>query len=206
MTGAEQRLTLDRFELTAGPETVGPDWSADLGTRFRAEQAGPHTVTLEFSGRATLYADGRPLVSGFREASPMVIGPYYVLHAVLDLVAGQEVELRVEYATSVAISVPGLPVGPHLVLGVAGPGDELNRAVALAAESDVAVVLAGRLSGEAMDVESLQLLRPAAGGSRGGGRSQPAYGAGHPERQPGHLVGCGSGSLAARLVPRRAVR
>ena len=40
---------------------------------------------------------------------------------------------------------------------MAGPGDELARAVAIAAESDVAVVLAGRLSGEAMDIESLQL-------------------------------------------------
>ena len=45
VTGAEQQLTLDRFEL-ADPEGVGPDWSAELRTRFRAEQAGPHTVTL----------------------------------------------------------------------------------------------------------------------------------------------------------------
>ena len=156
VTGAEQDLLLDRFELTT-PEGVEPEWSADLRTRYRAEQSGPHTLTLEFSGRATLYADGQLLVSGFREASPMVTGPYYPLHAVLELTRGQEVELRVEYATSVAISVPGLPVGPHLRLGVAEPDDELARAVALAADSDVAVVLAGRLSGEAMDVESLEL-------------------------------------------------
>ena len=156
ISGAERQLTLDRFEL-ATPEGIGPDWSAELRTQYRAEQAGPHTVTCEFSGQLTLYADGKSLVSGFREASPMVIGPHYVLHAVLDLAEGQVVELRVEYATSVAISVPGLPVAPHLCVGVAGPDDELARAVALAADSDVAVVLAGRLSGEAMDVESLHL-------------------------------------------------
>ena len=190
VTGAEQQLTLDRFELV-DPEGVGPDWSAELRTRFRAEQAGPHTVTCEFSGRLTLSADGRPLVSGFREASPMVIGPHYPLHAVLDLAVGQVVELAVEYDTSVAISVPGLPVRPHLRLGVAGPGDELARAVELAAGSDVAVVLAGRLSGEAMDVESLRLPGRQAGGDHCGGRGQSAYGPGDPEREPGDSAGGG---------------
>ena len=156
VTGAEQDLLLDRFELTT-PEGVEPEWSADLRTRYRAEQSGPHTLTLEFSGRATLYADGQRLVSGFREASPMVTGPYYPLSAALELTRGQEVELRVEYATSVAISVPEFRSRPHRPARVAEPGDELARAVALAADSDVAVVLAGRLSGEAMDVESLEL-------------------------------------------------
>jgi hypothetical protein len=42
-------------------------------------------------------------------------------------------------------------------LGIAGPDDRLAEAAALAADCDVAVVLTGRLSGEAMDVESLAL-------------------------------------------------
>ena len=155
-TGTEHRRTLDLFAL-AEPEGVGTDWSADIRTRLRAPRAGRYTVTLEFGGRATLYAADRPMVSGFREASPMVFGPEYPLHAVLDLDAEQEVELRVAYETSVAISVPGLPVQPHVRLGVAGPNDELGRAVALAADSDIALVLAGRISGEAMDVDSLRL-------------------------------------------------
>ena len=50
-----------------------------------------------------------------------------------------------------------MPVGPHVRLGVAGPDDRLDRAAALAAGCDVAVVLAGRVSGEAMDVDSLML-------------------------------------------------
>jgi beta-glucosidase len=53
--------------------------------------------------------------------------------------------------------MPGLRVQPHVRLGVAGPDDELERAVAMAADSDIAVVLAGRISGEAMDVDSLRL-------------------------------------------------
>jgi beta-glucosidase len=114
-------------------------------------------LTLEFAGQATLHADDERVVAGFREASPMVTGPEYPLHAVLDLAADQVVELRVEYATSVAISIPGIPVQPHLRLGIAEPDDHPAHAAALAAECDAAVVLAGRVSGEAMDVESVRL-------------------------------------------------
>ena len=113
VTGAEQQLTLNRFELV-DPEGVGPDWSAELRTRFRAEQAGPHTVTLRVQRPADAVRRWDAIGSGFREASPMVIGPHYPLHAVLDLADGQVVELAVAYATSVAISVPGLPVRPHI--------------------------------------------------------------------------------------------
>ena len=155
VTDAVQQLTLNRFDLST-PEGTGPDWSADVRTRYRAEESGSHTVTLEFSGRARLYADDKPLVTGFREASPMVIGPYYVLHAVLDLTAGQEVELRGGLRHQRGHRRARAAGRPHLRLGVAGPGDELAKAVALAADSDVAVVLGGRLSGEAMDVESLE--------------------------------------------------
>ena len=156
VSGAKHRLRLPRFELDA-PDGVGPDWSATIRTTFRASRTGTHILTAEFAGSLTLYADEQPLTTGFREASPMIAGPEYPLHAVLDLDVDQDVEIRVEYATSVAISIPGMPVGPHLRLGVAGPDDRLDRAAALAADCDVAVVLAGRVSGEAMDVDSLLL-------------------------------------------------
>jgi beta-glucosidase len=76
---------------------------------------------------------------------------------VIDLNAGQTLALRVDYTTGVAIGGPGAPMVPHLRLGIAGPDDRLAEATALAANCDVAVVLTGRLSGEAMDVESLAL-------------------------------------------------
>jgi beta-glucosidase len=156
ITGTEFRRTLSRFELRA-PEDVGSDWSATVTTRLRAERAGTHHLTLTFGGRATVYVDDKPLTSGFREASPFVTGPNYPLHAVVDLVAGQVISVRVDYRTSVAISIPGTPVEPHLELGWRQPDDRLVRATALAGTCDVALVLAGRLTGEAMDADSLTL-------------------------------------------------
>jgi beta-glucosidase len=63
----------------------------------------------------------------------------------------------VEYSSSVAISIPGTPVLPHLELGWRPPDDRLAQAAALAGTCDVALVLAGRLTGEAMDADSLTL-------------------------------------------------
>jgi beta-glucosidase len=74
ITGTQLRRTLSSFELRA-PEGVGSDWSATVTTTLRAERPGSHHVTMTFGGRATLYVDGEPLVSGFREASPFVTGP-----------------------------------------------------------------------------------------------------------------------------------
>ncbi len=156
ITATELRRTLSRFELRA-PEGVGPDWSATVTTTLRAERAGTHHLTLTFGGRATVYVDDEPLASGFREASPFVTGPDYPLHAVVDLAAGQVISVRVEYSTSVAISIPGTPVQPHLELGWRQPDDRLAQAAALAGTCDVALVLAGRLTGEAMDADSLSL-------------------------------------------------
>jgi beta-glucosidase len=155
-TGTKVRRTPSRFELRA-PEGVGPDWSATLTTSLRAEQAGMHHMTLTFGGRATAYVDNEPVASGFREASPFVTGPDYPLHSVVDLAAGQAVALRVEYSTSVAISIPGTHVEPHLELGWRQPDDRIAQTAALVADCDVALVLAGRLTGESMDADALTL-------------------------------------------------
>jgi beta-glucosidase len=104
-----------------------------------------------------VYVYDEPLASGFREASPFVTGPDYPLHALVDLAAGQVISVRVAYSTSVAISIPGTPVQPHLELGLRQPDDRVAQAAAIAGESDVALVLAGRITGEAMDADSLTL-------------------------------------------------
>ena len=75
----------------------------------------------------------------------------------VDLAVGQWITVRVEYSTSVAISIPGTPVQPHLGLGWRQPDDRIAQAAALAADCDVALVLTGRLTGEAMDADSLTL-------------------------------------------------
>ena len=156
ITGTEIRRTLSRFELRA-PDGVGSDWSATVTTTLRAEQSGAHHLTLTFGGRAIVYVDDEPVASGFREASPFVTGPDYPLHAVVDLAAGQVITVRVEYNTSVAISIPGTPVQPHLELGWRQPDDRIAEAAAVAGTCDVALVPAGRLTGEAMDADSLTL-------------------------------------------------
>ena len=156
VTGNEVRRTLDRFELR-GLEDVGPDWSATVTTSLRAERAGTHHLTLTFGGRATVFVDDVPVASGFREASPFVTGPDYPLHALVDLEAGQLAQVRVEYSTSIAISIPGTPIQPHFRLGWQQPDDRLAQAAAIAADCDVALVLAGRISGESMDIDGLSL-------------------------------------------------
>jgi hypothetical protein len=156
VTGNEVRRTLDRFELP-GPEDVGPDWSATVVTSLRAEQAGTHHLTLTFGGRATVYVNDVPVASGFREASPFVTGPDYPLHALVDLEVGQLTQLRVEYSTSVAIFIPGTPIQPHFRLGWQQPDDHITQAAAIAADCDIALVLAGRITGESMDADGLSL-------------------------------------------------
>jgi beta-glucosidase len=124
ITGTEIRRTLSRFERRA-PDGVWSDWSATVTTTLRAERPGTHHLTLTFGGRATVYVDDESVASGFREASPFVTGPDYPLHAVVDLAAGQVITVRVEYNTSVAISIPGTPVQPRLELGWRQPDDRI---------------------------------------------------------------------------------
>jgi hypothetical protein len=145
-TGTEVRRTLSRFELRA-PDGVGPDWSAAVTTTLRAERPGTHHLTLTFGGRATVYVDDVVVASGFREASPFVTGPDYPLHALVDLEAGQLARIRVEYSTSVAISIPETPVELHVELGWRQPDDRIADAGALAADCEVALVLVVRITG-----------------------------------------------------------
>lgn len=157
-TGSDRALTLDRFDLSA-PEDVRGGWSAVAETRITPTRAGRHVFGLEFAGQATLFVEGEQVATGFREASPFVAGPLLPLFAVVELEAHTTVDVRVEYTTGVAISIPipGSPITPHLRLGWSEPDDRIARAAAAAAEADVAVVIAGRVSGEGMDVDGLRL-------------------------------------------------
>jgi beta-glucosidase len=156
ITGTEDRQTLSRFELR-DPEEVGPDWSATITTTLRAERAGTHHLTLTLGGQAAVYVDDELVATGFREASPFVTGPDYPLHALVDLDAGQVARVRVEYSTSVAISIPEIPLQPHLELGWRQPDERIAQAAELARDSDVALVLSGRITGESMDADGLTL-------------------------------------------------
>jgi beta-glucosidase len=118
---------------------------------------------------AELFLDDAVVVAGMREADRFAGGPELPLQGVAHLEAGRPVALRVEYWTGPALDAPPfhptdvwgeeLPVGhvPRLQLGWEPPGDAIERAARLAAESDVAVVVVGASSGEGADRTSLAL-------------------------------------------------
>ncbi len=139
------------------PADVRSGWSATVETRIVPTIGGRHVFALEFAGEAVLYVDGAEVASGFREASPFVVGPLLPLFAVVDLEAGRPVDLRVEYVSGVAISIPipGFEMDPHLELGWSEPGGSIAAAAALAADADVALVVVGRVSAEGMDTDGL---------------------------------------------------
>ncbi|WP_194397314.1 beta-glucosidase family protein [Microbacterium atlanticum] len=150
----ERREALDRAELRADPERPDAAWSAELAVTLPA--SGELLVAAEFAGDLELFVDGRPLAAGFREASPMIAGPHYVLQAVVPASDGDRV-LLARYRTGSAIAVPATPIMPHLLIGAVPLAPIVEAAVAAASEADVAVVLAGRVTGEAMDADDLGL-------------------------------------------------
>ena len=157
LTGHEVNLELSEFVLADPPEGVGEEWSAVLSCRFTPTETGAHRIALTFAGDAKLLVNGTEVSAGYREASPMIQGPEYPLQTVLDLETRQPVELRVEFNSGSAIRVPPLGIRPGIRLGLLGPEDAFREAVEAARAAEVAVVVVGRVSGEAMDTESLRL-------------------------------------------------
>lgn len=135
------------------------DWRATATATWVPTTTGRHRIVAEFSGVLRLRVDGIEVLRGFREASPMIFGPEYVAQAVVDVEAGTPVELVAEYDRGPAIEVPGRPIGPHLRVGAEPIDDRISAAAAAAAGADVAVVVLGRVAGEAMDLETLRLPR-----------------------------------------------
>ncbi|WP_258803591.1 beta-glucosidase family protein [Pseudarthrobacter sp. NS4] len=156
VTGQELELSLDEFALLDPPEGIGPDWSATLLWRFTPPQTGSYRLALTFAGEGELFINEEKVAAGFREASPMFHGPEYPLQAVVTWKGGEEVVIRAEYQTGPAITMPPV-VLPGIRLGITGPDQALDDAVDAARAADVAVVVVGRVTGEAMDADSLHL-------------------------------------------------
>jgi len=153
--GSRRRLDLETAELGADPARPDAAWSAHL-TAVLPPSHGPLLVTVEFAGEVELRVDGVVVGQGFREASPMISGPAYVLQAVAGPAAAERT-LELDFRTGPAIAVPGTPISPHLVVGAAPLEPLIAKAVAAASAADFAVVLAGRVTGEAMDADDLAL-------------------------------------------------
>ena len=128
----------------------------DIRPPFRARARRPAHRHAGVRRHMTLYADDRPLTSGFREASPMVTGPD--THC-----TPSSIWTPTRWSSCGWSTPPAWPSAFRACRSATCPArhrepdDDSARAAALAADSDVAVVLAGRISGEAMDVDSLLL-------------------------------------------------
>ena len=156
---AGQRVTRIEpgVEVTGPPAGFGPQWRATWTTVLTAEQDGYHRLSLAVAGRGSLYLDGALVAEGAREAISFIDGPSYALQAVVPLVAGQPVTIRVEYDTGPAITAEEFGLQPEVRLGWQPPDSLIDDAAALAAQCGAAVVIVNQASGEGMDRQSLAL-------------------------------------------------
>ncbi len=127
-----------------GPEVPDDAFSLRAHSRFTPETSGEHTLTLVQAGRARVLVDDEVVLDGTVDPAPPhgeeLFGLGSVeLTATRELVAGAPVDIVVEYSSREAFGIFGAKVGwrPPFV------PDEIERAVAAAAEADVAVVVVG---------------------------------------------------------------
>jgi beta-glucosidase len=110
---------------------------------FTPAESGPHRFTLGQSGKARVVVDGTTVLDGFAVRPPPGTRYFGVvsedLEADVDLIAGQPVEVAIEYSSEGSTFLRGVLVGCR----PAEPPDLLDRAVAAAAEADVALVVVG---------------------------------------------------------------
>ncbi len=113
---------------------------------FTPRETGPYTFGLSSAGLSRLSIDRQEIVDNWTRQTP---GQTYFgmgsteVTSTIDLVAGQDYALTLEYTKGENVPISGVRMGclPPL------PADAIERAVALAATSDVALVCVG-LSGE----------------------------------------------------------
>lgn len=134
-----------RFFSIGSPAAGVPDegFSLRATARYRPEHAGPHRFTLLQAGRARLSVDGQVVIDGFSDPPPQGEEFYGLgsqeVDATIDLEAGGEVEITVEYSAEGAPAVHAWTVG----CSRPRPSDLMERAEAVAAAADVAVVVVG---------------------------------------------------------------
>jgi len=145
------------IEGTDPPGAFGPQWRASWTTVLTPAQDGYHRFSLAVAGKGSLYLDGALVAEGTREAIRFVDGPSHALQAVVPLVAGQPVTVRVEHETGPALTVAEFGMRPAVRLGWQPPDSLIDDAAALAAQCDAAVVIVNQTSGEGMDRQSLAL-------------------------------------------------
>lgn len=148
---------LDRIDFAADPVAPTARWPRRWRAWLTSPSSGRHRLSLELGGRASVRIDGALVMVGSREAEQFIHGPHYPLQAVVELTAGERVEVQVDYEPGPAITIPPMGLAPTLRLGWQPPDALLDDAVAAAARADAAVVLVTAASGEGMDRDTLAL-------------------------------------------------
>lgn len=150
---------IDFWWLRPGEKVSPEQFSVRWTGRLTAPDSGRHVLQLISSGVARLYLDGRLLT----ETKPISSEwPVDEAEAYVELTAGRQYDLRVEYIKSAAIDLNLI----YLRLGYAPrpeDDDRMARAVALASQSDVAIVFAGMPTGyesEGRDRPNMDLPGP----------------------------------------------
>ncbi|MGB4890367.1 MAG: glycoside hydrolase family 3 C-terminal domain-containing protein [Propionicimonas sp.] len=156
-TGNTWLETLATIDLAVDPSAPTARWPRRWRTRLVSGVTGSHRLSLLVGGRATVHLAGQRIMVGSREAEQFLHGPRYPLQAVVDLTAGEPVQLEIDYEPGPAITIPPMGLGPTLRLGWQPPDDLIAQAVAAAARCDAAVVVVTMASGEGMDRDGLAL-------------------------------------------------
>lgn len=121
---------------------VSLEFSARVRTQFVAEESGTHSLGLVSAGRSRLFLDGELVVDNWtkQESGTAFFGlGSKEVHAEVELTAGHSCEIVVEYSALAMGGLGGLTIGclpPQ-------PDDLLERAVAAAADADLAIVVVG---------------------------------------------------------------
>ncbi len=146
---AESTVVAERptFALRAfGPPAAGIDaerWCARLTGTIQAEVSGPHQFRVVQAGRTLVRIDGEVLIDatadGIERGDSFFGFGSIELLATTDLVAGESVAVEVEYDTRGARLLSGFTLGCAPMV----ERDLVGEAVALAAETDVAIVVVG---------------------------------------------------------------
>ncbi|HEX7131333.1 MAG TPA: glycoside hydrolase family 3 C-terminal domain-containing protein, partial [Iamia sp.] len=138
------RITSLQLISFGPPAGVGAPFTARAECTFTPDRTGPHLFSLAQAGGARLTVDGVVVRDGI--ADPLPAGRSFMgfgskeVQDTVDLVAGEPVEVAVDYTSGPAAGgVYGVKVGVRPLL----PPDAVDRAVAAAASADVAVVVVG---------------------------------------------------------------
>lgn len=152
--GAEIRQTVREIDVKVRPESsLSAKWSARWSADLTPMAAGQVRLAALVSGTLKVTVDGKPVIDGMRSTAEGFPGSgpsNYPLQGVVELAAGRKVRVEVEYSTRGAFT------GNRLQLGWQ-PVSLFSDAVALARQSEVAVVFVNQVTGEEMDRDNYAL-------------------------------------------------